>query len=143
MGTNAAGLCWCCSSLAVGGVCEACAKLCSNAAALSAPLRNLGALVRSLSRPRVIKRLKLVIFYSETQFDTRRQEGCSLPNEYSGKIPFSNQKCTLLSSFPKELWAGRDHKGSLPGGVGLLPQECLCFSSVPLRLVCVFRYVRH
>lgn len=140
MGTNAAGLCWCCSSLAMGGVCKACAKLCSNA---TAPPRNLSALVRSPSRPCVIKRLKLVILYSETQFDTGRPEGCCLPNEYSGKIPSPNQNCTLLSSFSKELWAGSDHKGSCPGGVRLLPQECLCFSSVSLRLVCVSRYVRH
>lgn len=143
VGTNAAGLCWCCSSLAVGGVCKALAKLCSNAAALSAPLRNLSALVRSPSRPCVIKRLKLVILYSERHLDTGRQEGCSLPNEYSGKILSPNLNCTLLSSFSKELWAGSDHKGSLPGDVGLLPQERLCFSSASLRLVCLLRYGRH
>lgn len=83
------------------------------------------------------------MLYSETQFDSRRQEGWSLLNEYSGKIPSHNQNCTSLPSFPKELWAGSDHKGSCPGGVGLLPQECLCFSSVSLRLVCVLKYVRH
>lgn len=43
-----------------------------------ASLRNLSALGRSPSRPHVIKRLKPVKLHSETQFDTRRQEGCSL-----------------------------------------------------------------
>lgn len=143
MGTNAAGLCWCCSSLAVGSVCKPCAKLCSNATALPASLRNLSALVRSPSRPCVIKRPKPVILNSETQLDTRRQEGCSLPNEYSAKLPSPNQNCTLLSSFSKELWARSDHKSNLPWSVALLAQGCLCFSSASLRLVCVLRCIRH
>lgn len=137
MGTNAAGLCWCCSSLAVGSVCKPCAKLCSNAAALPASLRNLSASVRSPSRPCVIKRLKPVMLNSETQLDTRRQEGCSLPDEYSAKLPSPNQNCTLLSSFSKELWARSDHKSNLPwrcgtSGPGVFvlllcfPEACLC-----------------
>lgn len=82
-------------------------------------LRKLNSLVRSCNSLYVIKRPRLVLLYSKTQFCARRQEGCSLLNEYSAKAPSSNQNCNLWSSFYKELLSqgggGRGQEGSLPG----------------------------
>lgn len=111
-------------------------------------LRKLNSLVRSCNSLYVIKRPRLVLLYSKTQFCTRRQEGCSLLNEYSAKAPSSNQNCSLRSSFYKELLSqggGGRGQTSLGHGSSLVPQKGLCFSSVSLNAwkgcLCV-RYVR-
>lgn len=140
MGMNAVGLCWCCSSLAVGSVCKPCTNLCSNATALSASLRSLNDLVRSPSMPCVIKRLQFVILNSEAQSDTRRQEGCSLPYLYSAKIPSPYQNCTLLCSFSRSCGQEVITKATSPEVRDLCPRNVCASICFPEACLCVKVY---